>query len=239
MLLLLLASILAVFGAAELLLLLSLLLLAPPVATFGVVELLLLPCATIVAEELLLLLPEVLLPALPCRAPEAAALLLLSLLESLLLEFLLLPTSCWPCAALGGATVGTGLPVATMAVSVLFMVRERLPVVLLFLLLSLVDSTDFTGLMPFCGSGCLLSLSKFLGTSVSLVICSGFSTVSALAAAAAGGGAGITGGDGDDDVEVSVFKAAPVEAAKTLHTTSCDSSKSNGSTFISCDVNVE
>lgn len=115
---LLLASILAVFGAAELLLL------APPVATFGVVELLLLPCATIVAEELLLLLPEVLLPALPCRAPEAAALLLLSLLESLLLEFLLLPTSCWPCAALGGATVGTGLPVATMTVSVLFMVRE-------------------------------------------------------------------------------------------------------------------
>lgn len=233
-----LASILAVFGAAELLLL-SLLLLAAPVATFGVVELLLLPCATIVAEELLLL-PEVLLPALPCRAPEAAALLLLSLLESLLLEFLLLLTSCWPCAALGGATVGTGLPVGTMTVSVLFMVRERLPVVLLCLLLSLVDSTDFTGLMPFCGSGCLLSLSKFLGTSVSLVICSGFSTVSALAAAAAaGGGAGITGGDGDDDVEVSVFKAAPVEAAKTLHTTSCDSSKSNGSTFISCDVNVE
>lgn len=234
-----LASILAVFRAAELLLLLSLLLLAPPVATFGVVELLLLPCATIVADELLLL-PEVLLPALPCRAPEAAALLLLSLLESLLLEFLLLLTSCWPCAALGGATVGTGLPVGTMTVSVLFMVRERLPAVLLFLLLSLVDSTDFTGLMPFCGSGCLLSLSKFLGTSVSLVICSGFSTVSALAAAAAaGGGAGITGGDGDDDVEVSVFKAAPVEAAKTLHTTSCDSSKSNGSTFISCDVNVE
>lgn len=233
-----LASILAVFGAAELLLLLSLLLLVPPVATFGVVELLLLPCATIVADELLLL-PEVLLPALACRAPEAAALLLLSLLESLLLEFLLLLTSCWPCPALGGATVGTGLPVATMTVSVLFMVRERLPAVLLFLLLSLVDSTDFTGLMPFCGSGCLLSLSKFLGTSVSLVICSGFSTVSALAAAAAGGGASITGGDGDDDVEVSVFKAAPVEAAKTLHTTSCDSSKSNGSTFISCDVNVE
>lgn len=114
-----------------------------------------------------------------------------------------------------------------------------MPAVLLFLLLSLVDSTDFTGLMPFCGSGCLLSLSKFLGTSVSLVICSGFITVSALAAAAAGGGAGITGGDGDDDVEVSVFKAAPAEAAKTLHTTSCDSSKSNGSTFISCDVNVE
>lgn len=179
------------------------------------------------------------MPTLPCRAPEAAAFLLLSLLESLLLEFLLLLTSCWPCAALGGATVGTGLPVVTMTVSVLFMVRERLPAVLLFLLLSLVDSTDFTGLMPFCGSGCLLSLSKFLGTSVNLVICSGFSTVSALAAAAAGGGAGITGGDGDDDVEVSVFKAAPVEAAKTLHTTSCDSSKSNGSTFISCDVNVE
>lgn len=222
MLLLLLASILAVFGA-------ELLLVAPPGATFGVVEL---PWATIVAAELLLLLvalllPEVLLPALPCRALGAAGLLLLSLL----LEFLLLLASCWPCAALGGAAVGTGLPDDTVTVSVLFMVRERLPAVLFFFMLfSLVDSTDFTG------SGCLASLP--LGTSVSLVICSGFSTVPALAAA--GGGAGITGGDGDDDdVEVSVFKAAPVEAERTLHTTSCDSSKINGSTFIFCDVNVE
>lgn len=210
----------------------ELLLLAPPCAAFGSVAL------------LLILVPPLLVPMTSLVVPPSA-----SFLSAL-------GVACCSCVPAVGALTADGVATVaeldaidvadcTVGVSVFLILRERwaAPLSALLLLLSLLG---FSGLCTGLGfSDLSVSFALSLATSVNLVIgCvefTFFSTVLAPAGVVAGVAAllPVPLMEVVDEFFVSAAIPVGISTARTVHTASCASSKSNGSTFISRDANVK
>lgn len=229
------AAAVVVVVLVELLLLLPLLAPAGDAAAGTVAELLLLAASGAAFGSVALLAslaPTLLMPMTSLSVPPSAS--FLSTLGGV--------GACATTVAGAAVAVVPGAAVAdcTVGVSVFFTLRERwaaaavpLSPVLLLLLLGFSGRSDFT-----------VSLSLSLATSVNLVILSdeftGFSTV--LAPAIVAGAAVLPtvplAADDSEAFLVPETLAVGTSTASTVATASCESSKINGSTFISRDANV-